>query len=193
MGVRGSYIDEAQASATAFLDAINGALSDRGIAQYVDPQQSPNVYKDDLFGRSELDHHSSRVLAEIAGLATESKECPNLSLIRDNPYRVTFVPADFARPLPTEHREQIGGSAVQIWVGSLPHLLAELRLLAGKLRIPLANGDLTDEIAIAINAFEPLYEGDSTELAEDERTAWLALYEGARLALQHNVALTLAG
>lgn len=82
---------------------------------------------------------------------------------------------------------------MQIWVGSLAHLLAELRLLAGKLGIPLANGDLRDEIATAINAFEPLHEGDSTELAEDERTAWLALYEGARLALQHNVALTLAG
>lgn len=66
MGVRGSYIDEAQASATAFLEAINGALSDKGIARYVDPQESPNVYKDALFGRSELDHHSSRVLVKIA-------------------------------------------------------------------------------------------------------------------------------
>jgi hypothetical protein len=74
----------------------------------------------------------------------------------------------------------------------LAHLLNELRLLAGKLGIPLTNGDVTDATALAINAFEPLYEGDSTELAEDERTAWLALYEGARLALQHNVALTLA-
>jgi hypothetical protein len=193
MGVRRSYINEAQASATAFLDALNLTLSHSGIAPYVDPHEPPNVYRGHLFGRSELDHHSSRVLAEIASLGTASKESPNLALVRDNPYRVTFVPADFARPLQTEYRERIGGSEVPIWVGSLPRLLAELRVLAGQLGIPLTNGDLMDETAVAINAFEPLREGDSIELAEDERTGWLALYEGARLALQHSVALTLAG
>jgi hypothetical protein len=61
------------------------------------------------------------------------------------------------------------------------------------LRIPLINGDLTDETAAAINGWLPLYEGDSTELSEDERTAWLAMYEGARLASEHKVALTFAG
>ena len=101
MGIRGSYIDDAQASAIAFLDAINRALSDKGVARYLDPQESPNVYKDDLFGRSELGHHSSRVLVEIAGLATGSKKCPNLSLIRDNPYRVTFCSGGF-RPSPAD-------------------------------------------------------------------------------------------
>jgi hypothetical protein len=48
-------------------------------------------------------------------------------------------------------------------------------------------------MAEAINDFKPLYEGDSTELAEDERTAWLAMFEGTRLAIEHRIALSLAG
>jgi hypothetical protein len=126
-------------------------------------------------------------------VGARSEENPNLVLIRENPYRVTFVPADFGPPAPTEYYEQIAGEAVQIWVGSLPRLLAELRQLAAQLGIPLRDGELTDDTARAINGFEAFHNGDSAELIEDERTAWLALYEGARLALEHRVALTLAG
>jgi hypothetical protein len=72
-------------------------------------------------------------------------------------------------------------------------LLTELKQLAGQLGIPLVNGELMDETASTINDFQPLRNGDSVELIEDERTAWLALYEGARLAVEHRVALTLAG
>jgi len=60
MGVRGSYIDGAEASAEAFLDAINRALTHRGAAPYLDPPEAPNVYEGHLFGRSQLDHRSSR-------------------------------------------------------------------------------------------------------------------------------------
>ena len=66
----------------------------------------------------------------------------------------------------------------------MPHLHLELSTIASNLGIPLKNGNLTDEVAAAINEFEPLYDGDSAELAEDERTAWLTPYEGARLALE---------
>jgi hypothetical protein len=193
MGVRSSYIDGAEASAEAFLAAINRALTHRGAASYLDPPEAPNVYNGHLFGRSELDHHTSRVLSEIARVGTQSRENPNLALIRDNPYRVAFVPADFAPPTPTEYYEQIGDEDTQIWVGSLPRLLTELKHLAGQLGIPLVNGELADETASAINEFKPFRNGDSVELIEDERTAWLALYEGARLAVEHRVALTLAG
>jgi hypothetical protein len=193
MGVRRSYNETAQTSAMELLDAINHVLINNGAVPYIDPLKPPNVYSGHLFGRSMLDHHSSRVLAKIANLGTVSRVSPNLSLIRNNPYRVTFVPTNLDRPLLTDYSDRIGGNAIQIWVGSLPHLLAELRLLAGDLGIPLNNGELADEIAVAINNFNPLYEGDSGELAEDERTAWLALYEGTRLALEHNVALSLAG
>jgi len=193
MGVRSSYVDGAEAKAEAFLDAINRALTQRGATPYLDPPEAPNVYKGHLFGRSELDHHTSRVLSEISNLGTQSSENPNLALIRDNPYRVAFVPADFAPPASTAYYEQIGGADTQIWVGSLPRLLTELKQLAVQLGIPLVNGELADETASAINQFESLRNGDSVKLIEDERTAWLALYEGARLAIEHRVALTLAG
>ena len=193
IGVRGSYIDGTEASAEAFLDAVNDALTRKGAAPYLDPPQPPNVYRGHLFGRSELDHHSSRVLSEVARLGTQSRDNPNLALIRDNPYRVTFVPVDFAPPSSTKYYERIGGEDTQIWVGSLPRLFTELKQLAAQLGIPLVNGELSDETAAAINDFKPFQHGDSTELIEDERTAWLALYEGARLAVEHRVALTLAG
>jgi hypothetical protein len=193
IGVRYSYIEEAQASAEAFVDSINHVLLDIGVEPYLDPYEPPNVYTGHLFGRSELDHHSSRVLAEVASIGASSRQSPHLALIRDNPFRVAFVPAHFSRPLPSGYKEQIGGTPIEIWFGSLPQLLAELKLLAADLRIPLINGDLTDETAAAINGWLPLYEGDSTELSEDERTAWLAMYEGARLASEHKVALTFAG
>jgi hypothetical protein len=76
-------------------------------------------------------------------------------LIRDNPFRLAFVPASFTAPLLTGYREQIGGSAIQICVGSLPQLLTELKLLAGDLGIPLEEGDLTDEIAKAAVGLSP--------------------------------------
>lgn len=64
---------------------------------------------------------------------------------------------------------------------------------ARNIGIPLVNGELADETAAAIRRFPALQNGDSIELIEDERTAWLALYEGARLAVEHRLALTLAG
>jgi hypothetical protein len=193
MGIRSSFVDGAQDAALSFLDAINRALADRGLLPYLDPAEPPLVYTGHLFGRSALDHHSSRVLADIANLSTSAKGCPNLALIRDNPFRVAFLPIDFSFPLQTGYFEQIGGDHIGIWAGSLPRLQMELSSVASDLGIPLKNGNLTDQVAAAINGFEPLYEGDSAELAEDERTAWLTLYEGTRLALEHNVALSLAG
>jgi len=193
MGIRRSFVEEAQDSASTFIDSINRALADRALPPYVDPSEPPHVYTDHLFGRSALDHHSSRVLVDIANLGNSAQERPNLGLIRDNPFRVAFLPIDFSLPLQTDYFEQIGGDRFRIWAGSLPHLHLELSAIARDLGIPLKNGNLTDEVAAAINEFEPLYDGDSADLAEDERTAWLALYEGARLALGHNVALSLAG
>jgi hypothetical protein len=80
-----------------------------------------------------------------------------------------------------------------VWAGSLVQLQRELLNLARDLRIPLANGELAGETANAINMFRPFHELDSTRLIETYRTAWLALHEGARLALENGVALTLAG
>ena len=145
------------------------------------------------FIRSELDHHTSRVLAEVTGIAASLSPSPHLALIRDNPYRVSFVPVDFDLPLQTDYSEQISGTAIPIHVGSLPQLLVELETLAKVLGIPLNESGLSDRDAAAINAWQQLHDGDAAELIEDKRTAWLLLYEGTRLAIHHNIALTLAG
>jgi hypothetical protein len=193
MGIRSSYIPEARDSASDFVDAINHVLNSHGQSGYIDPIDPPNVYNGHRFGRSELDHHSSRVIQKIAGIGCSARNSPNLALIYDNPFRVAYVPIDFTHPSPTAIHDSIGGKPTQIWVGSLPHLLEELRGLGADLGIPLTNGDITEETAAAINDWKSLYVGDSLELAEDETTAWLAIYEGARLASEHNVALSLAG
>lgn len=193
MGVRNSYTEDFQGLAGSLVDAINDVLVADGLAAYVDPDAPPNVYIGSMFGRSALDHHSSRVLIQIADRAAQSRRSPNLVLIRENPYRVVFVPAKLRHPHATRYREQIAGNAIGIWVGSLDGLLEELGWLAGDLGIPTEDGQIFDLTAEAINEYKPFHEGDSGELIEDWRTAWLALYEGARLAKETGVALTLAG
>jgi hypothetical protein len=202
MGVRCSFGGKATSAdgnctAAAFLEALNRVLAENGIERYDDPEEPPRVYRANLFGRSALDHHSPRVFLELVAmaeaLAPDPKLSRNLALIRMNPHRVTYLPRALPRPLATGYCEQNGGGPVLVWAGSLVELLRELLSLARDLRIPLANGRLADETAVAINMFRPFHELDSTKLIESYRTAWLALYEGARLALENGVALTLAG
>jgi hypothetical protein len=193
IGIRASYTDQAQDAATAYLAAINAALRANGVPAYVDPPDPPDVYTGGLFGRSALDHHSARCLAQLGESAAAHGPAPHLELLGMNPYRVAFVPVDFEQPLPTDYTESIAGDQVGIWVGSASRLAAELVSVAPLLGIPLEAGRLTDTVARKINDFAPLFEGDDCALAEDERTAWLLLYEGARLAVQHGVALSLAG
>jgi len=109
MGVRNSYTDDSRGLADNLVKAINDVLVVDGLAAYVDPDVPPNVYVGSMFGRSALDHHSSRVLIQIADRAAQSKSSPNLVLIRDNPYRVVFVPAKLRSPHETKYRERIAG------------------------------------------------------------------------------------
>jgi len=191
--VRSSYIDESQDAAASFVAGIDSVLRQNGLPGYSEPAAAPDVYDGGLFGRSALDHHSAGCLVELAEMATRKGHAPHVGLLAVNPYRVTFVPVDFDRPLPTGYWERIAGDQIEIWVGSVPRLLAELAALAPALGIPLTDGQLADEVATQINDFAALYDGDDRSLAEDQRTAWLLLYEGARLAAQHAVALSLAG
>jgi hypothetical protein len=214
MGVRCSYGGEVtngdgNCPAAAFLEAMNRVLLENGIERYDDPKETPRVYRGHLFGRSALDHHSPRVFMELVAIAEASAPRPNharnlapslaqnlsqnLALIRKNPHRAVFLPRALPKPLSTGYYEQNGGGPVPVWAGSLVQLQRELLNLARDLRIPLANGELAGETANAINMFRPFHELDSTRLIETYRTAWLALHEGARLALENGVALTLAG
>ena len=106
---------------------------------------------------------------------------------------MVFVPDEFEEPVLTDHAEHLFGKAVRIWVGSAPRLLKELADLAPAVGVPLEDGRLSDEVASKINDFAPLYSGDDCAMADDQRTAWLALFEGTRLAIEHQVPLCLAG
>jgi hypothetical protein len=193
MGVRSSYIDEAQASALDYVAAINRELLDAGLIAYEDPIDPPDVYQGGLFGRSALDHHSARCLIRVAEIASQQESCPHLALLLSNPYRVAFLPSDFPHPFATSATDRIGGMDVRLWFGSCPRLLSELVTVAPSLGIPLEHGALADDIAARINESEALFDGDKLEYAEDERSAWLVLYEGSRLANERGVALSLAG
>jgi len=193
MGVRCSFGGETNGSVAALLEAMNHVLSENAVECYDDPKEQPRVYRGRMFGRSALDHHSPRVLAEMAAMAESFAPCPHLALLRNLPHRVVFLPRDLAAPFSTQAIEKNDADPAPSWTGSLPQLLQELAGLAKNLRIPLTDGKLSDETAHSINTFRPFHELDSTKLIESYRTAWLALYEGARLALENGVALTLAG
>ena len=193
LGIRASYNDEYQVAAASHIAAINAALRENGLPGYADPPDPPDVYDGGLFGRSALDHHGARCLADLGARAARHGRAPHLGLLAANPYRVAFIPIAFGQPLPTDYSEALFGEQVDIWFGSAPRLVAELTTIAPILGIPLEDGLLADAVARKINDFAALYEGDDCSLAEDERTAWLVLYEGARLAVQHGVALSLAG
>ncbi len=193
MGIVPSYAEEAEDSAQELIAAINSRLQEQNLPLYSEPDEPPDVYFDDVFGRSELDHHSASCFVQLAEIAEERNSARHHLAILANPYRVVFLPQDFGEPFETGYKEEIFGDLLEVCAGSAQRLLDELAELAPHLGIPLENGVLSDEIAAKINEFELLTEDDDGELAEDERTAWLALYEGARLAVENKVALSLAG
>jgi Bacterial regulatory proteins, luxR family len=84
----------------------------------------PHVHTDHLFGRSALDHHSSRVLVDVANFGSSAQKHPNLGLIRNNPFRVAFLPIEFSPPLQTDYFEQIAE-----YVGAEPLSTREIEVL----------------------------------------------------------------
>jgi hypothetical protein len=119
----------------------------------------------------------------------------HLKLLIVVPLPVVYVPQDFSQQL--EALEPRGGGEGKVFLGSAPHVLRCLVAVVQdeKLAIPLQpDGTLSDVTAERINAREPLFDGDTHHLAsEGLRTAWLMLHEGARLAVEHQTALALAG
>lgn len=191
LGIRRSYPSEFGGSADVFIQEINRALAEKGLPAYKDSDDPPNPYQGRFFGRSELDHHSGAALIAV-GDGSSRKGCRHLSLLAENPYRVAFLPIDFDEPIQTDYSKRVDGELTRINVGSLHHLAEDLQLSAAELGIKLVEG-LPDESAEKINSFEPLSESDCDYAAlEDERSAWLLVYEGRRLALLHQVALSFA-
>lgn len=190
LSVHSSYTENAQSTADSFVHAMNDALRSQGLGQYVDPENAPNGYVGPKFGRSSLDHHSARCLVAVAEL---DPTLSHLELVAFNPYRVAFLPLDFPTPLETMHREWINDVEPTLWIGSAPRLLRELQTVSSRLGIHCQADGLGDDLATRIDNLEQITPGDPQALVEDTRTAWLLLYEGARLAITHRTALSLAG
>ncbi|MGM0558466.1 MAG: hypothetical protein ACQEVA_18925 [Myxococcota bacterium] len=195
LGIKNSYTDTAQDDARKLIEAINEGLSERGVDTYDDPDVAADAYyANNKLGRSSLDHHSAKMIARLGEMANDAFESTHASLLDVNPYRLVFLPQELDKPLMTDHTETIWGSEVGIIAGSVDGLLAELRELAPELGIPLDGERLTDQTAGRIDRAEPLVdEEDDWDLVENGRTAWLAVYEAARLAREHDIALCLAG
>jgi hypothetical protein len=193
-GIRHSFISEAQEQGRRLHAAVNDVLTRNKLRPVDDPEDDPDPRGGDAgaVGRSGLDHHGARSLARLGELAGEAS--PHLHLLALNPYRVVFVPRQLRLPATTKHLERIWDQTVAISVGSTQQLLAELLSLAPRLGIELANGALPDDVARRIDDLEPLSPGESdTELIENTRTAWLLMHEAARLSIDLDVALALAG
>lgn len=190
LGIGPSFVD--QSAAMAFHQAISVALRSAGLAPYTDPPTSTASPTVGRFGRSSLDHHSADALR---GLARRRGSAPalHLELVGMNPYRAAFLPIDFPRPLETEYVERIAGTATPIWIGSAYGLTRDLIARAPSLEIPVEANHLSDEIAARIDAGDTLHDADYGRLWESERTAWLLLVEGARLAVARRTAFSLAG
>jgi hypothetical protein len=196
IGIRPSYGEMGQSDALAFIASIDSALRRSGLPGYSEPATLPDVYRGHFFGRSELDHNSALSLMELAEWAVHRGRFPHLSLLAENPYRVAFVPARFGELLCTDYSERIFGQVKRIWVGSAQALSDELTALATGLGIRLNGDRLPDAVAQQINDLinEPgsMHPGDDGS-PDELRMTWLLLYEGARLAAEHGVALSLAG
>lgn len=193
MGIVPSYVDEAEGDARDLIRAINDRLASLGLDEYREPSEPPDVYNGFLFGRSELDHHSASAFQALASLSEEKGLALNHLSLLSYPFRVVFLPTVIDEPFQSDHEDEIWGEMTKVWVGSAPGLLADLMKLGPILGILLSENRLSDSDAAKINDFEPLFEDDDCELAETERTAWLALYEGARMSSENKIALCLAG
>lgn len=195
LGIRESYTEEAQNIAENFLLEINYSLKNVGIEKYFEPRLIPDVYNNDFFGESALDHHNSEVLRELGELISSKINKPHGILIKLNPYRVAFLPIDFKRPLTTNHIEQFfGDQNVAINVGSSIRFFQELLEIAVYLNIKIDDGKITQEQINLINELIPFEKDDERkEQILNLRSAWLLCFEGAKLSIENNIALSLAG
>jgi hypothetical protein len=193
MGIKDSYIEQAQHLADQYIGAANRVLTELGAPPYLESTKPPDVYENHLFGRSALDHDSARLLGRLGKVAREIMGAEHLWLLAHNPYRVAFLPVEFKKPLLTDYHETICGEDLPIAIGSSPVLFRECQVFADHLGVPLNHGLLEDSTAARINDYLPLGEGDKVDPNTDQRTTWLLVFEGARLSIEHNIALSLAG
>jgi hypothetical protein len=191
LGIRPSFTNEP--AANAFLQAIARALRGAELPAYHEPVEATARARTGRFGRSSFDHHSAAALTGLARRAVGSDIGRQLQLIGNNPHRAAFLPIDFPSPLQTDYVDPIAGNRTPIRAGSAYGLKRDLLALAPDLGIPLEGDGVSDEVAEQIDAGQSLDDSDYGPAWDDERTAWLLLFEGARLAIAHHTAFSLAG
>lgn len=128
------------------------------------------------------------IFRSLFGSRSQPGENAPLLLISSAPEFAAFVPGGASEPVLTDLVNAINQT---LFVGSLPILFGQLLEMPRDRKIPLENGILTDEVAMQIDDMQKFSDDDTTEPVEDLRTVWLALHEGARLALENKVALSL--
>jgi hypothetical protein len=187
LSIQESFIDTARDRALELVACIDRILATSGQRALRDPAEGPHV----CTGRTGLDHIGSSSLVSLGEAAGPARAHAHLLCI--NPYRLVYIPRTLRVPQPTGARDMIAGRSIEVLVGASASLLAELQSLATDLGIPLApDRSLADPIAKAIDDLEPLSPGDAPALVE-LRVAWLLMHEAARLSIEHDVPISLAG
>lgn len=182
----GLIIEDPESSAPQEIEDLNQVLTKNQLTSYAEPEVVSSPYqRQNRFGRSQADHTGSQSLSELATLATERKQ---LYLLR-NIDLVAFLPGEF------DDRPECALAGTTSVIGSLPKLVRELTALADRLGIVLKSDELGDQVATKINKGQKLgtekTRGLDLEEIVDARFNWLLLFEGARLAMERNVALVL--
>lgn len=193
IGIKNSYAPESQVLAESYIKEINRTLSKKGLPLYEDGPFIPTINKNSSIGRSCLAHYSSSCLRDFGEFAESQVKVKHLQLLKINPYRVVYLPIKLASFFTTNHKESIwGNEEVYLNVGSAYGLKNELEQLANRMGISVENELNFEEQIHQINQQKPLEEGEAADLNKDMRKCWLLMYEGARIAIEHHIALSLA-
>lgn len=153
-------------------------LGGMGLPPYLEPASIRSPYRGFRFGRAGTDHIGSSMAAGLARVAAS----PLLSSLAGDFQSALFLPDQT-----NDCCFSFDNYAGAIRVGPLDGLWRELNVVAPKLGVCLDRcGRLADADAEMI-----CEEGEISgfEDMEDERSAWLLLFEGCRLALEERVAL----
>ncbi len=192
LGIKSSYVEAHKEEGEIYISCINEELSKSGFDLYHEPETIPDIYDGNMFGCSALDHHSSACLVELGELGIMYGIDEHLKLLALNPYRLAFVPILLENSMSTNYKTKVWDQIVVINFGSSFGLKEELSVLARFLDIDIKDGNLVQTQVDKINEMEPFEVGEDGNLIE-LRSAWLLMFEGARLSIEHNVALSLAG
>ncbi len=162
------------------LASINSVLRDMGLLEHVEP-----VELERLNNRSAFDSLRYSAIYQLRELYVDftlengSNSCSEGALseshlVCHSDYNGFYLPIKFNRVIADENR--IPGT----WLGSSYELMSELIYVAPALGIKLEDGVMTDDIADELN-----YDREYS----DELIAWIALFEAARLSVEHNTAI----